>query len=200
MKPQTTTHEHKVSTIERICEVLTHEQRADASKIAQRDYPFVAPVPATRRYSPYQSCQVFIRDGFIDRYAGTRLVFPGALRILSIEMPKEFPFHPNWKMSESHIVYWELFPTIDHVVPVSKGGADEEQNWVSTSMLRNNAKSNWTLEELGWELKPKGDVKNWDGLTGWFLKYVDENSRFLDIPYIGNWYRAINRTSHVFDI
>ena len=117
------------------------------------------PVPATRRYSPYQSCQVFIRDGFIDRYAGTRLVFPGALRILSIEMPKEFPFHPNWKMSESHIVYWELFPTIDHVVPVSKGGADEEQNWVSTSMLRNNAKSNWTLEELGWELKPQGDVR-----------------------------------------
>ena len=200
MNFQTTTHDQKVSTIERVCEALTHERRADASKIAKCDYPFVASVPTSRRYTPYQSFQVFVRDGFIDRYANTRLVFPGALRILSMEMPTEFPAHPNWKMSESHIVNWELFPTIDHVVPVSRGGVDEEQNWVTTSMLRNSAKSNWTLEELGWELKPKGDVNNWDGLTGWFLKYVEENSRFLDVPYIGNWYRAINRTSHVFDI
>ena len=190
MKLQTTNHEHKVSTVERVCEALMQGRLADASKTAR----------AARRYTPYQSCQVFVRDGFIDRYAGTRLVFPGALRILSIELAEEFPFHPNWKMSESHIVYWELFPTIDHLVPISRDGADAEQNWVTTSMLWNTAKSNWTLEELGWELKPKGDIKNWDGLTGWFLKYVDENRRFLDVPYIGNWYRAISRTSHVFDI
>lgn len=51
-------------------------------------------------------------------------------------------------MSECHIVYWELFPTIDHIVPVARGGRNSEENWVSTSMLRNSAKFNGTLEEL----------------------------------------------------
>lgn len=199
MQPQTATEEDKVPTVERICAALTEERRGDASKIAQRDYPFVALEPATRRYTNYHSCQVFVRDGFIDRYSGTRLVFPGALRILSMELPTEFPFHPNWKISETHIAYWELFPTIDHVVPVSRGGVDEDQNWVTTSMLRNSAKSNWTLDELGWELKPHGDVRHWDGLTSWFLKYVNENSRFLDVPYIRKWQRAINRIEYAFD-
>jgi hypothetical protein len=48
-------------------------------------------------------------------------------------------------MSETHIIYWALFPTIDHVVPVAREGPDEDKNWVTTSMLRNAAKSNWTL-------------------------------------------------------
>ncbi|MFF0818704.1 HNH endonuclease [Rhodococcus sp. NPDC003318] len=52
-------------------------------------------------------------------------------------------------MSQTHFAYWELFPTIDHIVPVTRGGADDESNWVTTSMLRNSAKAHWTLDELG---------------------------------------------------
>ena len=40
--------------------------------------------------------------------------------------------------------------TIDHVIPVARGGADDESNVVTTSMLRNSAKSNWLLDEVGW--------------------------------------------------
>jgi 5-methylcytosine-specific restriction endonuclease McrA len=197
-KVQLGDHERKVSTVERVCDALSVGNTHEASKTARREYPFIATASETRRYTPYQSCEVFIRDGFIDRYAGTRLVFPGALRALSIALPAEFPAHPNWKMSESHIVYWELSPTVDHVVPVSRGGKDEMENWVTTSMLRNSAKSNWTLEELGWELEPPGDLRQWDGLTGWFLKYVREHEHLLDIPYIRTWHRAVNRTSYDF--
>lgn len=49
-----------------------------------------------------------------DRYSGTQLVFPGVLRLLSRLLRSEFPFHPNWKMSETHMVYWELFPRGSH--------------------------------------------------------------------------------------
>ena len=94
--------------------------------------------------------RVFARDGFVDRYSGDKLVFPGTLlRLLSALMPDEFPAHPNWKMSASHVMYWELCPTIDHLVPVARGGADNESNYVTISMLRNSAKAHWTLEELG---------------------------------------------------
>jgi len=61
-------------------------------------------------------------DGFIDRYSGQRLVFPGALRLLSHLLPAQFPFHTNWKTDSCHLAFYELFPTIDHVVPISRGG------------------------------------------------------------------------------
>jgi hypothetical protein len=33
---------------------------------------------------------VFARDGFVDRYSGERLVFPGTLRLLAKLLPNEF--------------------------------------------------------------------------------------------------------------
>ena len=122
-----------------------------------------------------------------------KLVFPAVLRILSKELPEEFPFHPNWKMSECHPAYWQLFPAIDHVVPVARGGADSESNWICTSQLRNSAKANWLLEELGWELKPPGNPDNWDGLTGWFVKYREEHPEMLEDRYIATWSVALDR-------
>jgi len=64
--------------------------------------------------------RIFARDGFIDRYRGSRLIFPPVLRLLSLYLPKEFPYHKNGKMTEGHMAYWELFPTVDHVVPSSE--------------------------------------------------------------------------------
>lgn len=96
-------------------------------------------------------------------------------------------------MSESHIIYWELFPTIDHVVPVARGGADDDSNWVTTSMVRNAAKSNWMLDELGWRLVDPGDPSTWDGLSRWFVDYVAAHQELLTDPYIGRWSNATRR-------
>ena len=79
-------------------------------------------------------------DGFVDRYTVARLALPAALRTLSILLPDEFPFHPSCKMEITHPAYWELYATIDHVVPVTRGGADDLSNWVTTSQARNSAK------------------------------------------------------------
>lgn len=93
-------------------------------------------------------------------------------------------------MSEGHIVFWELFPTIDHLVPVARGGKDEESNWVCCSMLTNSIKSNWTLEQLQWELFPKGDLENWDGMFTWFIEQVESDEKLLKHAYIKNWFNA----------
>lgn len=79
---------------------------------------------------------------------------------------------------------------MDHIVPVARGGADNETNWVTTSMLRNSAKSNWTLEELGWELVPPGDFKQWDGLLAWFVEFLKQDKSHLADKYINRWHRA----------
>jgi hypothetical protein len=161
-----------------------------ARDILHAEYPFVAIPTIARRYTEVQSPQVFRRDGFVDRYSGQRLVFPGVLRLLSRLLPLEFPYHSNWKMAETHAAYWELFPTIDHVHPVARGGSDSAANWVTTSMLRNASKASWTLDELGWSICAPGSLADWDGLTALFVDFVASERSFLDDPYLRKWYNA----------
>ncbi|MDP7724552.1 HNH endonuclease domain-containing protein [Mycobacterium sp. TY814] len=181
----------KATILERVCAALEGDSLAAGREILRAEYPFVAVDKVNRRYSERQCLRIFFRDGFTDRYSGARLVHPGALRALSLALPDDFPAHPNWAMSQTHIAFWELFPSIDHVVPVSRRGDDNDTNWVTTSMLRNSAKAHWTLEELNWTLlTPCGDCTEWDGLTGWFVRYVDRNPEIGANEYIRRWLAA----------
>ncbi len=177
-------------TIQKACGRIALGDVEGAAGIIRDEYPFSPLIKTGRSYTPRTMTRIFVRDGFIDRYRGTRLVFPPTLRILSHYLPSELPYHKNGKMSEGHLAYWELFPTIDHVVPVSRGGVDSEENWVCCSMLTNGIKANWTLDQLQWELLPPGDMKEWDGMLDWFLQHVERNSALLQMPYLKTWYYA----------
>ena len=133
---------------------------------------------------------VIMRDGFVDRYSGERLVFPPVLRVISLVLPVDFPFHPNWKTDVTHPAFWEVGATVDHLVPVTRGGADDEANWVTTSMARNSAKMNWTLDELGWRLHAPGNIRRWDGMLGWFVGYAQAHPLVLEVPNVRQWHRA----------
>jgi len=158
----------KALIIKTLCELLLSDNRNDCVEFANTHYPFATSPISKRKYSRYEMCRIFLRDGFIDRYSAEKLLFPGLIKLLTIEFPEIFKYHMNWKMTETHLVYWELFPTIDHLVPIARGGLNNESNWVTTSMIRNSAKSNWTIEELGWKLYSVGQLDNWDGLTNCF--------------------------------
>lgn len=179
----------KAAIIESICEAIDQGDQSAAVAVA-KEYPFSRQTVAGRSYSVLKATRVFARDGFIDRYAGTRLVNPVVLRTLSRTFPEVFPFQKNWKIAETHPAYWELIPTIDHVIPVAQGGEDCESNWVTTSMLRNSAKANWKLDELGWSLLPVGDLAHWDGLSRWLIRHVEKQDTVNQEPYVIRWYRA----------
>jgi hypothetical protein len=180
----------KSFAIAEVCTALKNGSRNQAVTVLRRDYPF-APNPITKRkYGLLDSTRIWVRDGFIDRYTAERLIFPPVLRILSVELPEEFPFHPNWKTEFTHPAYWELAATIDHLVPISRGGHDHESNWATTSMARNSAKGNWTLDELGWTLQLPGIFRDWDGLVHWFVEYTDSRPRLLADASIRQWRRA----------
>lgn len=98
-------------------------------------------------------------------------------------------------MEECHNAYWELVPTLDHIYPVALGGADSEENWATTSMLHNSIKSNWTLEQLQWDLYDAGDYEEWGGLTELFVKLVEMDSSLLDDTYIRKWYKLSKNTN-----
>lgn len=183
----------KSTIIQNVCSALLTDNVEIARDILQQQYPFVKPATVNRTYTKIEAARVFVRDGFIDRYSGHRLIFPPVLRLLARTLPIDFPYHLNWKMDACHLAFWELVPTIDHIVPIGRGGLDEPTNWVSTSMLHNSAKSNWTLDELGWSLVPCGDFAQWDGLVRWFVTYVEQHPSLLKEGYVKAWHSAIGR-------
>jgi hypothetical protein len=174
----------------RVCGAIEEGRLNRAAEVLDSEFPFLPLTANSRRYSRIQLMGVFIRDGFIDRYSGQRLIFPGTLRLLSHLLPAQFPFHTNWKTDSCHFAFYELFPTIDHVVPVSRGGQDAAHNWVCSSMLRNAAKANFTIEELGWKLYPPGDPQAWDGMTAWFLRQYRNQKDFHAVEYFRQWAEA----------
>lgn len=182
--------QEKAGILARVCVAIGAGDIEHGRQILRTEYPFTPVAKTSRKYTERQCLRVFYRDGFLDRYSGAKLVHPGALRTLSLIVPEEFPAHPNWAMSQSHFAFWELFPSIDHLVPVARGGADDESNWVSTSMLRNSAKAHWTLDELGWTLSPPGDHTEWDGLAGWFVDYLHTHPELVADKYLARWFRA----------
>ncbi len=182
--------EEKLDAIQNACQLIDAGDIAGAGSVINAKYPFVPLSKAGRVYTPRVMTKIFVRDGFIDRYRGNRLVYPPALRLLSHYLPDAFPYHKNGKVSVGHIAYWELFPTVDHIKPVALEGPDNEGNWVCCSMLTNSIKSNWTLEQLRWSHFPPGDFSAWDGMISWFLKRAREDDQVLASPYIQRWYRA----------
>ena len=178
----------KGEVLKRVAINLLSQNKSEAIKIIQNDDPFVYLPREKRMYTDKQKIKQFIKDGFIDRYSGQRLVNPGLLKVISYYLPNVFPYHPHWKMDECHNAYWELIPTVDHIHPIALGGADSEENYATTSMLHNSIKNNWTLEQLQWSLYPAGDYTEWDGLTGLFIKLVERDKELLKDAYIKRWY------------
>ena len=169
--------------------LLTNE--VDKAGLVIRDcYSFIPTRRESRSYSATQQMEQFFKDGFIDRYFGTKLIHPGMLRLLSEKLPNEFPYQPHWKTDECHMAYWDYQPTMDHVVPITRGGKNEPENWVTTSMKGNLAKSNYTLEQLNWRLYPKGDIREWDGLSKLFMEIIKNEPELLQVSGINYWYKA----------
>lgn len=181
--------ENGAEIIERVVSAVTSGSDDLARSILVKEYPLVPPCEKeSRAYSQLQALEVFIRDGFIDRYNGHRLVYPSVLYALADRFPGEFPLGGGKR--KSHSAHWDLFPTIDHLVPVAKGGKDASSNWVTTSMTTNMAKSDTPLEVLGWEVCEPGKFEEWDGLCSWYAEYINQNPEAASIRLNKGWHGA----------
>lgn len=113
------------------------------------------------------AARVMKRDGFHCRYCGGKTVLGPIMELLGSLYPDVFPFHPNWKGGQTHPAVISRSPEIDHVEPVSLGGLNSEDNLVTACAPCNTIKSDFTLEVLGWEVKPI-EPSGWDGLTRFY--------------------------------
>jgi hypothetical protein len=179
--------------IDAICEACVALSDGDIEKsreIIGTKYPHQKPLKQRKSFTKKEQLTIFMRDGFIDRYSGGRLIFPGVLSILSDILPDVFPVHENWKTDQCHQAWWDLFPSIDHIVPLAFGGTNDEDNLVCTSMKRNMAKATSSIEEIGWKIYPAGKLSEWDGMLLWFWEYCRRNPEALDNSYTRGWYET----------
>lgn len=170
--------------------MLASGEQTAAGEFLRAEYPLPVAQISRQAWPPSRAMHIFVRDGFADRYSGMQLVFPGTLRALSLLLPSEFPYHRNWRQSETHAAYWELYPTIDHVLPLARGGNDDDENVVTTSMLRNSAKANWLVEELGWSVLPIPVTRSWDGLVPWFFEAYERFEVVREHPSAREWHKV----------
>jgi hypothetical protein len=181
-----------------VCDFLAVGKRDKARSYLNNTYPFRPAIKKYLKLSDPKIFAIFLRDGFIDRYSGKRLIFLPALRLISRLLEADFPYLLNWKMAECHIAYWQLAPTVDHVIPLARGGAaKDELNLLTTSMLRNGAKANFLIEELGWQVFPEGNFQEWDGLVGWFVRQVQADPEIRNEPYFKKWYQIVTGSGAV---
>ena len=179
----------KAQLLGNISNLLLEGKIEDAKAIIRNEYPHKHIELEKRSYTLKEKMEQFLRDGFIDRYTGKKLVNPGLLKVITYYFPDDFPYDPHWKMTKTHIAYWELIPTVDHIFPIAQGGVDSPSNWATTSMKNNSIKSNYSLDEINWKLHPSGSLNEWDGLTKLFIELVDQNIELLQDSYIKSWYK-----------
>ncbi|MDQ2806256.1 MAG: HNH endonuclease [Chloroflexota bacterium] len=190
--------EEKANLIKSVSDLLDNEDVVGAGNLINEKYKFNPISRSNRGHTRLQLTRTFLFDGAIDRYTQKRLVYTPALRILSKRLgPDIMPYHPNWKMDACHVAYWDLAPTLDHVIPIARGGENTLNNWVCCSQITNSRKAWATLDELGEPIKPQGDLREWDGLVDWFIKYYDNHSDLASDLYFSKWYQAAKSAKKV---
>ena len=83
----------KIQAIELSAEKILQGNITEAQTVMDTEYPFQKITAQGRKYTDKEKMEQFVRDGFIDRYSGQKLVNPGLLKVLSHYMPETVPYH-----------------------------------------------------------------------------------------------------------
>ena len=107
---------------------------------------------------------LFDRDGWRCRFCECRVVSPKARSALRAALPGAIP----WSDQEGyHGAFLAMNASVDHVIPHSLGGTNDEQNLVTACWSCQFGRGAWSLEEVGLiDPRLRSPQKDeWDGLT-----------------------------------
>ena len=124
----------------------------------------------TRMPSGEATRALFARDGWRCRFCDCRVVPPKFREAMKAALPGAVP----WSGTEGfHGAFYAISASVDHVVPHSAGGTNNDENLVTACWSCQFGRGAWSLEEVGLldprERPPVRDA--WDGL-GRLLTYA----------------------------
>ncbi len=112
--------------------------------------------------------KILNRDNWTCRYCDDSVFFSPTLKLLNELSPNHGYYHPNGKTDKMLSLFQWRWASVDHIVPVTKGGTNEEANLV-TACWRCNLNLNDKSTDKGKpqpnQLNKSAIEVNWDGLS-----------------------------------
>lgn len=123
------------------------------------------PAVIARRTPPVRAlARIYDRDRYQCRYCGAKTVLIPVMRLIATAYPQEFPYHRHGKAGETYPAFDMISASVDHVIPVARGGDALDDNIVTACWACNRVKGNLPLDVLGWTLRDPADDA-WRGLA-----------------------------------
>lgn len=127
--------------------------------------------------SKHDQLTVFYRDDWMCRYCGEAVFFAQALKLLDSLNPNHGYYHPNGKSGAILPLFQWRWASVDHVVPVTKGGQNRLDNYVTSCRQCNLRLSNDTENRPSPNPKRRKDQSlRWDGLAGIYYELGPDDS------------------------
>jgi HNH endonuclease len=137
---------------------------------------------------PKLKAEAFRRDGWRCHYCGRRVVVAGAIELIGLLCPEEFPFPPGHHMPKgrTHPAAERVYPNVDHVKATAIGGeALDLSNLITACTPCNETKG----DRLGWE-RVELIRDDWDGLADFYRGLFTLAAVPLTTTH-RNWMRAL---------
>ena len=135
---------------------------------------------------------MFLRDRFVCRYCGGKTILTPVMHLVGFLYPDIFPEHSFFKGGVTHPAFITRSPLVDHVRPGSSSGEWlDPDNLVTACNPCNSIKAGYTLEQLGWDLRPIAQT-TWDGLTRYYGDLWHAAGEPAETYHLG-WLRDLER-------
>lgn len=135
------------------------------------------PVIARRTPSVRKLAGIYDRDRYQCRYCGAKTVLIPVMRLIAAAYPLEFPYHRHGKAGVTHPAFDFSSASLDHVIPVTRGGdALDDDNIVTACWVCNRVKGSFPLDVLRWTLRAPAD-DTWRGLADLYPRLWDALGR-----------------------
>lgn len=129
------------------------------------------PKVATRMPTGEAVKKLFAQDGWHCRFCNCRVVPPRVRNAMRVALPGAIP----WSETEGyHGAFFAISASVDHVIPHSAGGTNDEENLVTACWSCQFGRGAWLLEEVGLlDPRARPPVRDgWDGLERLLTRQV----------------------------
>jgi hypothetical protein len=141
---------------------------------------------------------IFARDRYTCRYCETRTVLIPVMYAISALYGNVFKAHRYWRRDNTDVAYWTYATSVEHIVPIKRGGTSDPDNLLTACWRCNEEKGTQTLQELDWQVRPVTE-RAWDGLGSrlpGLIEVMDATARLDTVmktsrAYFEGWLQAI---------